>query len=99
MESVRFEGIVVEEQTHYMCRADGGVIRVPKKDIQIVDGSAHLRKGAIVEFVRSPIGEVTGRGQQEAGASPETSACLGGVEIACASGTVLGSCTGISPCS
>ncbi len=97
MESVVFQGIFVEEQTHYMCRADGGVIRVPKNDIKIVDGSAHLRRGAVVEFVRGPIGAETGRGQQ-AGASPETSACIGGVEIACASGTVLGSCMGIRPC-
>jgi len=98
METVRFQGIYVEEQTHFMCRADGGVIRVPKADVQIADEAAYLRKGAVVEFVRSPIAEETGRGQQEAGAAPGTSACIGGVEIACASGTVLGSCTGVRPC-
>src|ERR1700758_2312278 len=98
METVRFQGVFVEEQTHYMCRADGGVIRVAKNDIRIVDGSAHIRKGATVELVRSPIAEDAGRGRQAAGAPSGTSACVGTVEIACADGLVLGSCAGVRPC-
>jgi hypothetical protein len=97
METVRFQGVFVEEQTHVMCRADGGVFRAPKKDVEVVDGAAHVRVGATVEFVRSPIGEETGRGQREAGADAST-ACLGGVEISCSTGTVIGACTGIRPC-
>jgi hypothetical protein len=31
MERVRFVGIFVEEQTHVMCWADGGVFRAPEK--------------------------------------------------------------------
>ena len=98
MQTVRFQGIFVEEQTHFMCRADGGVFRAPKKDIEIIDGAAHVRIGATVEFVRSPIADgETGRGQRTAGAD-YTTACVGGVEISCATGTVIGACTGIRPC-
>ncbi len=54
-DKVRFEGIHVPEQTHYMCRADGGVFRAPMDDVEISDGFAFIRVGAAVEFVRSPI--------------------------------------------
>ena len=98
MQTIKFEGVFVEEQTHFMCRADGGVFRAPKNDVQIVDGSVHIRVGATVEFVRSPIGDgETGRGQREAGADAST-ACVGGVEICCSTGAVVGACTGIRPC-
>ncbi len=98
MQNVKFEGIFVEEQTHVMCRADGGVIRVPKKDIQVIDGAAHIRIGTIVEFTRSPISEdMTGRGQRQAGAD-ESTACIGNVEIVCSTGVVIGACTDVRPC-
>lgn len=97
MQTVRFEGIFVEEQTHFMCRADGGVFRAAKKDVEVVDGAAYVRIGATLEFVRSPIGEESARGQREAGAG-DSSACVGGVEISCSAGTVLGACTGVRAC-
>ena len=81
-----------------MCRADGGVFRAPKKDVDVIDGAAHIRVGAIVEFVRSPIAaDTTGRGQRRAGADSST-ACVGSVEIACDTGIVVGACTGVRPC-
>jgi len=98
MDMVKFEGIFAEEQTHFMCRADGGVFRAPKGDVEIIDGAAHIRIGATVELVRSPIAEDTSGATQREGASDSSTACIGSVELSCATGAVIGKCSGIRSC-
>jgi hypothetical protein len=98
IDKVKFEGIFVAEQTHYMCRADGGVFRTPMDDVEISDGSAFIRIGAIVEFVRSPITENNEGREQTRTDSATATACIGRVEISCDTGTVVGACDGTWAC-
>jgi hypothetical protein len=97
IDKVKFEGIFTAEQTHYMCRAEGGVFRAPTADVEVSAGSAYIRIGAVVELVRSPIGE-DNAGREQAVAGNRATACIGHVEISCETGAVVGACTGIWAC-
>jgi hypothetical protein len=97
IDKVKFEGIFVEEQTHFMCRAEGGVFRAPLTDVELLNGSAYIRVGALVELVRSPIGEADA-GREQPVRSGEATACIGQVEISCETGTVVGACSGSWAC-
>ncbi|MDB5396913.1 MAG: hypothetical protein JWM91_4419 [Rhodospirillales bacterium] len=98
IDSVRFEGVFVAEQTHYMCRAEGGVFRAPMVDVTISDGSAYIRVGAIVELVRNPITDDSEGRKQVWPKGDSATACIGRVEISCETGTVVGACDGIWAC-
>ena len=80
IDKVKFEGIFVAEQTHFMCRAEGGVFRAPLADVELLNVSAFNRVGALVELVRSPIGEADA-GREQPVRSGEATACIGHVEI------------------
>jgi len=97
-DKVKFEGIFVAEQTHYMCRAEGGVFRAPRDDVEISDGAAFIRIGAVVELVRSPIPDGNEGQEQTRAGTDSASACIGGVEISCDTGTVIGECAGVWAC-
>ena len=97
IDKVKFEGIFVAEQTHFMCRSEGGVFRAPIADVEILNGSAFIRIGARVELVRSPISE-DDAGRDQPARSDAATACIGQVEISCETGTVLGACSGIWAC-